>query len=85
MKFRPPVQLRFRSEAQFEAAKSLAGASMNEWILQTIEAAYPGLNGSSVSVVKTVKAKVKLGEEELCEECSAVGGLHLRGCKRGKK
>jgi hypothetical protein len=40
MKFRPQIQLRFRSEEQYTHVKALAskiGISINEWILQKLE------------------------------------------------
>ena len=57
MKFRPQMQLRFRSAEQFVSVKAMAasaGLSDNEWVLQKIEAAgglKNGVHGESVGEV----------------------------------
>lgn len=64
MKFRPHMQLRFRSEAQYDAIKLKASTSpsINEWILEQIEKRNPDL-AEGVMVEPTTKVKAKTAKK----------------------
>lgn len=61
MKFRPRIQLQVRSIEQHDRMKAIAGpVSLNEWILQAVESAFPGVREIEPEPeVRTVKPKAK--------------------------
>lgn len=96
MKFRPQIQLRFRSETQYIQFKDQASnesISVNEWMLLQIEKSNPGLTGevAKAPAVKKVKPKAKVSVKAakaqcpVCESKDVVEwgkGQHCNGCNR---
>lgn len=96
MKFRPQIQLRFRSETQYNQFKDQAlkeSISVNEWMLLQIEKSNPGLTGEvpKAPAVKKVNPKSKVSVKaataqcKVCESKDVVpwgSGQHCNGCGR---
>jgi len=83
MKFRPQVQLRFRSEEHYETVKALAAKaelSLNEYVLVKIDA------GHSVAAPTENEKATKKGHK--CPHCGAREvkpwgvGMRCENCKR---
>lgn len=90
MKFRPQMQLRFRGEEQFNQVKAISlklGVSTNEWLLQQIEKANPGLVGEVAKAPepKKVKAKAKPKTAVEGDVCPACESKNVKAWGNGKR